>query len=157
ALALNVTITESAAPGFVTEFPAGRAMPTSSILNVDQAGQTRAAAGIFPVSASGVALYLSGGGHIVVDLLGYFTGPRAGTGTDGPSPAVDPSRLLDTRGASPLGSGVPLYAGGGLELAVSQGGSIAYNVTSVEGVGGFVTAFPAGTARPNTSSVNSIG
>src|SRR4051812_41831161 len=28
ALALNVTITESAAPGFVTEFPAGRTMPT---------------------------------------------------------------------------------------------------------------------------------
>jgi uncharacterized protein YkwD len=157
ALALNVTITESAAPGFVTEFPAGRAMPTSSILNVDQAGQTRAAAGIFPVSASGVALFLSGGGHIVVDLLGYFTGASAGAGTDGLYTAVDPTRLLDTRGASPLGTGVPLYSGGGLELAVAQGGSIAYNVTSVEGVGGFVTAFPAGTPRPNTSSVNSIG
>ena len=157
ALALNVTITESAAPGFVTEFPAGRAMPTSSILNVDQAGQTRAAAGIFPVSASGVALFLSGGGHIVVDLLGYFTGASAGAGTDGLYTAVDPTRLLDTRGASPLGNGVPLYSGGGLEMAVAQGGSIAYNVTSVEGVGGFVTAFPAGTPRPNTSSVNSIG
>src|SRR4051812_19332851 len=157
ALALNVTITESAAPGFVTEFPAGRTMPTSSILNVDQAGQTRAAAGIFPVSDSGVALFLSGGGHIVVDLLGYFTGASAAAGTDGLYTAMDPTRLLDTRGASPLGNGVPLYAGGGLELAVSQGGSMAYNVTSVDGVGGFVTAFPAGTARPNTSSVNSIG
>jgi uncharacterized protein YkwD len=157
ALALNVTITESAAPGFVTEFPAGRSMPTSSILNVDQAGQTRAAAGIFPVSGSGVALFLSGGGHIVVDLLGYFTGPSAAPGTDGLYTAVDPTRLLDTRGASSLGNGVPIYAGGGLELAVSQGGSIAYNVTSVDGAGGFVTAFPAGTSRPNTSSVNSIG
>ena len=57
-------------------------MPTSSILNVDQPNQTRAAAGIFPVSSSGVALYLSGGGHIVVDLLGYFTGPSAGASTD---------------------------------------------------------------------------
>ena len=157
ALALNVTITESAAPGFVTEFPAGRQMPTSSILNVDQPGQTRAAAGIFPASPSGVALYLSGGGHIVVDLLGYFTGPSAGSGTDGLFTAYDPTRLLDTRGASPLGNSVPLYPGGGLELAVSQGGSIAYNVTSVDGTGGYVTAYPAGTSRPNTSTVNSVG
>lgn len=157
ALALNVTITESSSPGFVTEFPAGRQMPTSSILNVDQADQTRAAAGIFPVSASGVALYLSGGGHIVVDLLGYFTGASAGSGTDGLFTAYDPTRLLDTRGQSPLGNSVPLYPGGGLELALAQGGSIAYNVTSVDGTGGFVTAFPAGTQRPDTSTVNSNG
>jgi uncharacterized protein YkwD len=157
ALAMNVTVTESSAPGFVTEFPAGRQMPTSSILNVDQANQTRAAAGIFPVSASGVALYLSGGGHIVVDLIGYFTGPSAGAGTTGLFTAYDPTRLLDTRSASPLGSGVPLYPGGGLELPTSQGGTIVYNVTSVADAAGYVTAFPAGTARPATSTVNAVG
>ncbi|MEP7046569.1 MAG: CAP domain-containing protein [Ilumatobacteraceae bacterium] len=157
ALALNVTVTESAGPGFVTEFPAGMRMPTSSILNVDQAGQTRAAAGIFPVSSAGVVLFISGGGHIVVDLLGYFTGASAGSGTDGLYTAYDPTRLLDTRDASPLGTGVPLYPGGGLELAASQGGSMAYNVTSVSGSAGFVTAYPAGTARPTTSTVNSVG
>jgi uncharacterized protein YkwD len=157
ALALNVTVTESSAPGFVTEYPAGRQMPTSSILNIDQANQTRAAAGIFPVSGTGVALYLSGGGHVVVDLLGYFTGPSANAGTDGLFTAYDPTRLLDTRSASPLGNGVPLYPGGGLELSLPQGGSVAYNVTSVDGGTGFVTAFPAGTARPATSTVNSVG
>ena len=157
ALALNVTVTESTGPGFVTEFPAGRSMPTSSILNMDQADQTRAAAGIFPVSTSGVALYLSGGGHVVVDLLGYFTGPSAGSGTSGLFTAYDPTRLLDTRGASPLGNGVPLYPGGGLELPTSQGGTMAYNVTSVDGAAGFVTAFPSGTVRPTTSTVNSVG
>jgi hypothetical protein len=122
--------------------PRGRAMPTSSILNVDQAGQTRAAAGIFPVSASAFALFLSGGGHIVVDLLGYFNGASAGAGTTACTPRWTRPVLLDTRGASPLGTGVPLYSGGGLELAVAQGGSIAYNVTSVEGVGGFVRRSP---------------
>jgi uncharacterized protein YkwD len=157
ALVLNVTVTESSAPGFVTEFPAGRPMPTSSILNVDQPNQTRAASGIFPVSSSGVALYLSGGGHIVVDLLGYFTGASAGSGTAGLYTAYDPSRLLDTRLTSPLGTGVPLYPGGGLELATSQGGAMAYNVTSVDGSAGFVAAFPAGTPRPSTSTVNSVG
>ncbi len=157
ALALNVTVTESAGPGFVTAFPAGRQMPISSILNLDQANQTRAAAGIFPVSAAGLVLYMSGGGHIVVDLFGYFTGPSAGSGTDGLFTAYDPTRLLDTRGVSPLGNGVPLYPGGGLELPVSQGGSIAYNLTAVNGSPGYVTAFPAGTSRPPTSTVNSVG
>jgi uncharacterized protein YkwD len=157
ALALNVTVTESSGAGFVTEFPAGKPRPTSSILNVDQANQTRAAAGIFPVSSTGVALYLSGGGHIVVDLLGYFTGASAGAGTDGLFTAYDPTRLVDTRGASPLGSGTPLYPGGGMELAMSQGGSIAYNVTSVSDASGYVTAYPAGTSRPATSTVNSVG
>ncbi len=157
AMALNVTVTESSGPGFVTEFPAGKQMPTASILNVDQADQTRAAAGIFPTSASGVSLYVSGGGHIVVDLLGYFTGPSSAAGTDGLYTSFDPTRLLDTRTTSPLGTNVPLYPGGGLNLGVSQGGSIAYNVTSVDGDPGYVTAYPAGTSRPTTSTVNSIG
>ena len=125
-------------------------MPTSSILNVDQANQTRAAAGIFPVSAAGVALYVSGGGHIVVDLFGYFTGPSAGSGTDGLFTAYDPTRLLDTRGASPLGSGVPLYPGGGLELALQQGGAVAYNVTSVNGAAGYRDGVPGGN-RPTAN------
>jgi uncharacterized protein YkwD len=157
ALALNLTITESSGPGFVTEFPAGQPKPMSSVLNVDQAGQTRAAAGIFPVSASGASLYLSGGGHIVVDLQGYFTGPSSGSSTTGLFTAYDPTRLLDTRGPSPLGTAVPLYPDGGLEVAATQGASLAANVTSVDGDAGYITAFPAGTPRPPTSTVNSNG
>src|SRR3954453_4498915 len=98
ALALNVTITESGAPGFVTEFPAGRTMPTSSILNVDQAGQTRAAAGIFPVSNSGVALFLPGAAQIGGARPESFTAQAPPGGAGGRSPAGDPTRLLDTRG-----------------------------------------------------------
>jgi uncharacterized protein YkwD len=74
---------------------------------------------------------------------------------------VTPTRALDTRDASPLGNGVPLYPGGGLELAVAQAeaqrGSVAYNVTSVNGDPGYVTAFAAGTPVPPTSTVNSVG
>lgn len=157
ALALNITVTESTAAGFVTEFPAGQAKPMSSILNLDAAGQTRASAGIFPISSAGIGLYLSGGGHVIVDLLGYFTGPSSASSADGLFTAYDPARLLDTRTASPLGNGVPLYAGGGLELAAAQGGAMAYNITSVDADPGFVTAYPAGTTRPTTSTVNSSG
>lgn len=157
ALALNLTVTESANAGFVTQYPAGQPMPTSSVLNVDAAGQTRAAAGIFPVSKSGGSLYLSGGGHVVVDMVGYFTGPSAGASTEGLFTAYDPTRLLDTRLASPLGDGVPLHPGGGLELAVGRGGSMAYNITAADAAPGFLIAHPAGTPRPGTSNVNSNG
>lgn len=157
ALAVNVTITESTAAGFVTEYPAGRQQPTSSILNVDGANQTRAVSGILPVSTAGMSLYVSGGGDVIVDVLGYFTGVSAPASADGLFTAYDPQRLLDTRAASPLGNGTPLFPNGGLELSTVQGGSMAYNVTSVNGDAGFVTAYPAGTAVPGTSSVNSVG
>ena len=157
AMAVNVTITDSAGPGFITEYPAGGQRPTSSILNVDGPGQTRAVAGILPVSATGMSMYVSAGGFVIVDVLGYFTGPSAKAASDGLFTAYDPQRLLDTRGASPLGNGVPLFAGGGLELPTGQGGSLAYNITSVNGGAGYVTAYPAGTAVPATSTVNSVG
>jgi uncharacterized protein YkwD len=157
AVAVNVTVTESMGAGFVTEFPAGGQRPMSSILNVDAANQTRAVAGILPVSSQGMSLYVSSGGYVIVDILGYFTGPSASQGSDGLFTAYDPQRLLDTRGASPLGNGVPVFPNGGLELATSQGGSLAYNITSVNGDAGYVTAYPAGNAVPATSTVNSVG
>jgi len=157
AMAVNVTVTDSAGAGFVTEFPAGAQRPTSSILNMDGAGQTRAVAGILPVSPAGMSLFMSAGGFVIVDVLGYFTGPTAKATGDGLFTAYDPQRLLDTRGTSPLGNGVPLYPGGGLEMTTSQGGTLAYNITSVNGAPGYVTAYPAGTAIPATSTVNSLG
>jgi uncharacterized protein YkwD len=157
ALALNLTVTESSLPGFVTAFAAGKPRPVASVLNLDRARQTRAAGGIFPMSSAGITLFLSGGGHVIVDFSGYFTGPSSGGGTDGLFTAVDPTRLLDTRGPSPLGVGVPIYPGGGVELAVAHTGSMAYNVTSVDGDPGFIRAYSAGTPQPATSTLNPQG
>jgi len=157
ALALNITVTESSRPGFVTAFPAGTPMPLASVLNLDWYDQTRAAGGIFGVSAQGITLFLSGGGHVVVDYSGYFTGPSAAPSSDGLFSAVDPTRLMDTRETSPLGVGVPIYPQGGVELAVSQHGSMAYNVTSVDGDAGFIRGYAAGTPQPDTSTLNPQG
>ncbi|MCU1397924.1 MAG: hypothetical protein JWN62_1033 [Acidimicrobiales bacterium] len=156
-LALNVTVTDSSTAGYVTAYPIGQAVPHTSILDLDGAGQTRAAGGIVPVSAGGAALFLSGGGNVVVDLLGYFTGPSAASGTEGLFTAIAPTRVLDTRDVSPLGTAVPIHPGGGLELATGHGGAVAFNITSVDGDPGFVTAFPAGTSQPPTSTINAIG
>ena len=157
ALALNITVTESTRPGFVTAFPAGTAMPKASVLNLDSFDQTRAAGGIFGVSPQGITLFLSGGGHVVVDYSGYFTGSSAVPSSDGLFSVVDPVRLMDTRQTSPLGVGVPIYPQGGVELAVSQHGSMAYNVTSVDGDAGFIRSYAAGTPQPDTSTLNPQG
>lgn len=157
ALALNITVTESTQPGFVTAFPAGTPMPTASALNLDWFDQTRAAGGIFGVSAQGITLFLSGGGHVVVDYSGYFTGPSASPSSDGLFSVVDPVRLMDTRQTSPLGVGVPIYPQGGVELPLSQRGSMAYNVTSVDGDAGFIRGYAAGTPQPDTSTLNPQG
>lgn len=159
ALALNITVTQATKPGFATAFPAGTPRPSASVLNLDTFQQTRAAGGIFPVSARGITVFLSGGGHIIVDYSGYFTGSSAAAGSDGLFTAFDPTRLMDTRGASPLGQGVPVYPAGGVELGTNRAGSgsIAYNVTSVEGDAGFIRGYAAGTPQPPTSTLNPQG
>ena len=157
ALSMNVTVTETQFPGFATTYAAGTAQPNASMLNLDASHQTRAAGGIFPVSAAGVTIFLSGGGHVVVDFSGYFTGPSAQASTTGLFTVANPDRLMDTRLASPLGVGVPIYPGGGVELPASQTGSMAYNATSVDGDAGFIRGFPAGTSQPATSTLNPLG
>jgi Arylsulfotransferase (ASST) len=72
--------------------------------------------------------------------------------------ALTPTRLLDTRE-----SGAPVRAGCIVALDVSANASIpddaqalALNITTVDAAArGFVTVYPCGTTRPNTSNVNS--
>ena len=159
ALSLNITVTESTGPGFVSTYPAGTARPDASVLNLDAAGQTRASGGIHTVDRDGLTIHLSGGGHVVVDATGWFTGPSAPVSTEGLFTPYDPTRALDTRLASPLGMNVPLAPGASVTIPSPTGAStLAFNLTSVEGVPGYVTAFPAGTPPvPASSTVNPIG
>jgi hypothetical protein len=63
-----------------------------------------------------------------------------------------PTRLLDTRGGSPVVPGVPRT----ISVApVVPGDGVALNVTAIGGdAGGYLTVFPCGTAPPTTSNVN---
>jgi hypothetical protein len=117
-------------------------MPGSSIVNVDAPGQTRAAFGVVPVSASGMSLSTYGAAHLVVDVVGYFTG------------ASDPYRAFDTRSGRPQNPGETLTSN-----TVPNAAAVVTNVTMSGpwSPDGYVTAFPAGTARPPTSTVNSAG
>ena len=162
---LTVTATEASAPGFVTVWPAGLTQPDTSNLNLP-AGATRANQVIVPITPAGVDVFSSGGTHIVVDIVGYFTGPGGPAQTSGLFVPLSPSRLLDTRQTgllNPLGNSVRMQPGWTVEMPMSGRAGIAPaaasaivgNTTLVDANGaGYITAYAAGLGRPNASNVN---
>ncbi len=152
AVVVNVTSVNASASGFVTASAAGAPIPSSSILNPDGTGAAIAASVIVPTSPDGIALFNSGPTDLIVDLVGWFTGPSAADSSDGLFVATTPTRLLDTRASAPR-----LWTDGTREMAVDLPGAAAV-VTNITldrtDAAGFVTAFPAGTVVPATSSIN---
>ncbi|MDW3215774.1 MAG: hypothetical protein R8G01_17375 [Ilumatobacteraceae bacterium] len=156
ALAVNVTSVGDPAPGYLSVRPAGTPVRTTSFMNLDGSGQATAASLIAPVSPAGLTIRSLTGGHVIVDLTGWFTGPTAADTTDGLFHPLSPTRLLDTRIDRPR-----LHPGGAIELPIDAhvpGGAAASVVTNVTVTdadrAGFVTAYPAGAPRPATSAVN---
>jgi hypothetical protein len=145
-----VTLTSTAPnqPGHYTAFT-GTQRPVTATLNVSRANSTRGTTAIVPVKDRQIKIYSSGGGHLIVDVVGWFTGPLSAESDDGlfvPTPAT---RLLDTRDSAPL---IP-------------GEARAFDTPTVRAVLGAVTMFNAsvrghgslyanGTGRPPTSSIN---
>ena len=84
---------------------------------------------IQPVSSAGLTIRSHSGGHVVVDFLGWFTGPSAAVSTQGLFVPVGPQRLLDTRelvGLAPLrGLTVVRVDGGGHALHDSHAPELA--------------------------------
>jgi hypothetical protein len=156
AIAVNVTITDTTHPTFVTGFAHGEKPPEASLLNADGAGQTRAASAIVPINSEGFDLFNLRGGHLIVDVAGFFTGSSAPSDTSGLFVAATPERLVDTR----LEAGGSIIAGGAITLTPPKAasGSIVAAVVNVtidrNAAPGFVTLWPANTERPEVSSVN---
>ncbi len=152
-VALNVTVTEALAPGYLTVYSCDRPRPTASNLNY-RPGVEVANAVFAELSASGtVCVYAMADTHVVIDVNGYFTAPS------GFRPLA-PDRALDTRG--PAGTELVLPAGTITSVPVvgrpgvdPSSGTVVLNVT-VDGATarGFVTAFPCGAQRPNASNLN---
>lgn len=167
-MVFNVTAVNSGmrANGFAywTALPAGEPLPDTSNLNIMRAGQTIANQVIVKPSASGVDFYSYAGGDIIVDFMGYYTGPSAANTDEGLYVPVSPQRLLDTRSApNPLGRGVAVHHGWSVELAtggaagvpVNGASAVALNVTMTRTLDdGFVTVYPAGQSRPDASNIN---
>jgi WD40-like Beta Propeller Repeat len=156
AVVLNVTAVDSTAGGFVTAWPAGKARPLASNLNVELAGQNRPNLVTVGVGTGGlVSLFTNGGTHLVADVAGYYT--FAANSSDGRLFPLPPTRLVDTRtGARPAaGATVPVDIRGRGGVPLTGVSAVVLNVTAVNGTAkGFVTAWPSGVDRPLASSLN---
>ncbi len=160
AVVLTVIATE-AQPGFWTVFPALDPQPTASNLNIDLPGQTRSAQVVVRLSegARGVQVFSQSGGHLVVDVAGWYTGAASAAGTDGLFVPMTPVRVLDTRASfalSPWGDSTFEVGSGSPLPAVT--GAVAMNITLTDPLYmGYITAYPAGVARPFASNLNATG
>lgn len=158
---VNLTATAAAESGFLTANANGAARPLISSVNF-AAHRNVANLAVVPVGADGrISIFNGGGGsvHVVADVLGYHL---AGTPTAlGSFRSVGQSRILDTRSglrASGLllrGTAMPLRLMGSDGIPASGVSAVMLNVTVTGPVsGGYITAYPDNTPRPNTSNLN---
>lgn len=161
AVALNVTATNTSTSSFFTVYPSGAARPTASSLNFTM-WQTVPNLVISGVGGDGaVAVFNAlGSADVIVDVVGWYP---AGGGYS----ALQPARLLDTRGGLPTvdgqfrGTGA-IPQGAALSLVVAgrggvpaNAGSVVLNVTATNpSTSGFLTVYPRGAPRPTASNLN---
>jgi hypothetical protein len=106
AVILNVTVTGTAANGWLTVYPYNSPIPGTSTTNY-VTGQTRAATTIVPMGRAGQAgllnIYASSSTHVIIDVMGYF----GGSSSTSRFASTAPTRVFDSRPASALQVGVP--------------------------------------------------
>lgn len=154
AVLLNVTVTNARGDGHLTAFPTGAARPAASSLNhaAGQVVSNLVVAG--PGRGGRVSLFSSAGSpYVLADVVGWY-GPAAGGAAYTP---VTPARLLDSRPRTPLrpGTAVDVQVTGRAGVPTTGVRAVVLDLTATGARGGgHLTAYPAGTARPATSSLN---
>ena len=87
---MNLTTTDTRGPGFFTGYPARTERPLASNLNATARHQTIANHAILRTSTAGVAVYTQSGGHLIVDVAGYFIGTPVAATLPAPINVVPP-------------------------------------------------------------------
>ena len=151
AVVLNVTAVAPTSATFVTVFPHGQARPLASNLNVVANDIRPNLVTVALGTGRAVDLYNNAGSvHLVADLAGYYA-PGAGARYT----ALRPYRKLDTRQ-----EGGPLGPRGTREFDLTgsvppSATAVTFNLTATGATAStHVTAWPAGTTRPNASNLN---
>jgi glucose/arabinose dehydrogenase len=165
AIAINLTGTAPAGPGFATAWATGYSQPAVSNLNFAYAGETSANAAILPVSPGGnVDIYVDSAAHLIVDVTGYWV--PSSSASDGRFTSTNPSRILDTRNGTGLAAAGPVAAGGKIDVQVTGRGDVPANgvsavamvvTTANPAAAGFVTVWPSDKPIPTASSLNPMG
>ena len=158
ASAVSIVLTGIARDAWFSAWPSGAPWPGTSTVHTATSGAPASAASIVPVHDGSFQLMGSAGGHVVVDVTGWFTGESAEAGTDGLFVPVAPARVLDTRGAR--SASPPVGPSGSVAVrafpfATATAGAVALNLTAVGPEGdGYVSAFATSEPLPATSTAN---
>jgi uncharacterized protein (DUF1501 family) len=160
AVALNLTAVQPTAASWATAWPTGAPRPNASSVNFAKGANVPNLV-IAKVGASArVNVYnASGQTHYLADLVGTFS-----TAAGQRLVPLSPFRLLDTRAgkgapAKPVGAGgtiaVTVVGVAGSGVPATGVDSVVLNVTATQvTAGSYLTVWPSGQARPNTSSLN---
>lgn len=175
AYSVNVTVVVPQALGFLTAWPTGANRPFVSTLNAPRGGMVANAAIVPAGTNGGIDVFVTDNTEVVVDVNGYFAPPtEKGLNLGGLSLVVqNVCRVADTRtGEGKTGTvGPPNLAGNEARLMRLREGNcplppqtptarperIAFvlNATVVPpGPLGFLTLWPSGLTRPDTSTLN---
>ncbi|GAB1514233.1 RCC1-like domain-containing protein [Actinophytocola sp. KF-1] len=146
AVVFNLTGVQPTLSTFVTAYPHGQSRPVASNLNL-RAGEIRANLATVTVGADRVVdLYNhSGNTHLVVDLAGYYS-----TGDAAKFVPLDGRGVLSTHLGTRSTTTLDVS-----EFVPSTATAVTINVRGSQATTStFVTAWPAGTTRPISSTVN---
>jgi hypothetical protein len=149
---LNLTAVSPATAGFLTVYPCSSTVPVVSTVNF-VSGKNIANATIATLSDTGdICVTASTESDVLIDLTGWFATSAANAMTP-----RNPTRYLDTRSA--LGGSTRLAAGAVAVVDLPSGeAAVAVNIIAVSpAASGYLTVYPCGAQRPNTSSVNFDG
>ncbi len=160
-IAANITVTGATGEGYVTAFPAGTAIPDTSVVNYATNRDVANASVLKVGSGRGIAISNSGGpAHIIIDLFGVFSSSATAGFV-----ATVPARLFDSRNGPIAGErAFPYGCGESASFLTSDYGIPSdtvgqiVNITSVDTIdSGFVsvlqTEVPKG-IEPATSNIN---
>lgn len=161
AVVLNATVTDTTGSSFLTVWPRECPMPLVSNLNWT-AGVTVPNLVVVALGDSGqLNIYnLFGNANVVFDVAGWFGDASNSTGAEGLFNALTPARLLDTRnGQGPVGQmqTINLQVTGAGGVPATGVSAVVLNVTVTNPtVPSYLTAWPAGAARPLASNLNFV-
>lgn len=154
AVALNVTLVDSAGGGYATAFPCGEPRPNASNVNFATADTVPNAVIVRPGTGGKVCIVASANADLIVDASGWFAKGTNATWL------TSPTRVLSTRDG--IGTAkAKVAAGGVLQLpfpalpAGARSAVLNLTVTNTDGAG-YLSAYPCGSAPPNASNLNFV-
>jgi hypothetical protein len=159
AAVLEVTVTNTTAPSYLTAYPAGTTQPLESNLNW-VAGQTVTNLVTVPISASGAVTFYNyqGSADVVVDGVGYYLATAAATGS-GLYNGINPTRVLGTAAAgAPIGnnSSTNVVVAGGTTGVPADASAVVVQLTAAGGTAAsYLTAYPTGDTQPTATNLSS--